>query len=63
MAISRRKSGGCTRGRFKVKKMGKGWSSYRPKMGFRPKPNPPKTAEEKAAAAAEKAKAKANAES
>lgn len=33
MAKSRRKSGGCTRGRFKLKKMGKGWSTLRKKRG------------------------------
>ncbi len=33
MAKSRRKSGGCTRGRLKLKKMGKGWSSMRKKRG------------------------------
>ena len=33
MAKSRRKSGGCTRGRFKPKKMGKGWSTLRKKRG------------------------------
>ncbi len=29
MAKSRRNSGGCTRGRYKRKKMGKGWASAR----------------------------------
>lgn len=29
MANSRRKNGGCTRGRFKRKKLGKGWSTLR----------------------------------
>ena len=29
MAKSKRKSGGCTRGRFKMKKMGKGWAAHR----------------------------------
>ena len=33
MAKSRRKSGGCTRGRLKLKKMGKGWSTMRKKKG------------------------------
>ena len=33
MAKSRRKSGGCTRGRYKLKKMGKGWSTVRKKRG------------------------------
>ena len=37
MAKSRRKAGGCTHGRFKPKKMGKGWSTHRIKRG-RPKP-------------------------
>ena len=36
MAKSRRKAGGATSGRYKPKKMGKGWSSYREKLGFRP---------------------------
>ena len=36
MAKSRRKAGGATSGRYKPKKMGKGWSSYRAKLGFRP---------------------------
>lgn len=29
MANSRRKNGGCTRGRFRRKKLGKGWSTVR----------------------------------
>jgi hypothetical protein len=29
MAKSKRKSGGCTRGRFKRKKLGKGWATQR----------------------------------
>jgi hypothetical protein len=29
MAKSRRKNGGPTRGRFKLKKLGKGWSTQR----------------------------------
>ena len=33
MAKSRRKSGGCTRGRLKLKKMGKGWSTMRKQRG------------------------------
>ncbi len=36
MAKSRRKAGGATSGRYKPKRMGKGWSSYRSKLGFRP---------------------------
>lgn len=37
MAVSRRKSGGCTRGRFKRKKMGKGWLTLRKQpIGTRP---------------------------
>ena len=36
MAKSRRKAGGATSGRYKPKKMGKGWSAYRAKLGFRP---------------------------
>ncbi len=36
MAKSRRKAGGATAGRYKPKKMGKGWSAYRTKLGFRP---------------------------
>ncbi len=42
MARARRKSGGCTSGRFKLKKMGKGMSTHRPKLGYRPKPKPKK---------------------
>lgn len=41
MAKSRRKASGCNAGKYKIKKMGKGWSSYRPAIGFRP-PQPPK---------------------
>lgn len=33
MAKSRRKSGSCTRGRFKTKNMGKGWSTERKVRG------------------------------
>ncbi len=33
MAKSRRKAGGCTRGRLKLKKLGKGWSTMRKKRG------------------------------
>ena len=33
MAKSRRKAGSCNRGKFKLKKMGKGWSSLRKKRG------------------------------
>ena len=33
MAKSRRKAGGCTRGRLKQKKLGKGWLSMRKKRG------------------------------
>ena len=40
MAKSRRKAGGATAGRYKPKKMGKGWAAYRPKLGFRPPPQP-----------------------
>lgn len=45
MSKSRRKSGGCTRGRYKLKKMGKGWSSARRPRGsakpiVRNKPEP-----------------------
>lgn len=40
MARSRRKSGGCTSGRFKLKKMGKGMSAHRPKLGYRPRSKP-----------------------
>ena len=36
MAKSRRKAGGATSGRYKPKRMGKGWSAYRSKLGFRP---------------------------
>ena len=42
MAKSRRKAGGATAGRYKPKKMGKGWSAYRPALGFRPPAQPPK---------------------
>ncbi len=45
MARSRRKSGGCTRGRYKEKKLGKAMSVGRPKLGFRPKPKPKKRVE------------------
>lgn len=45
MAKSRRKAGGATSGRYKRKKMGKGWQAYREKLGFRP-PAQPKKAEE-----------------
>ena len=49
MAKSRRKAGGATSGRYKPKKMGKGWSAYRAKLGFRPpSPNTGETAETKA---------------
>ena len=44
MAKSRRKAGGATSGRYKPKKMGKGWSSYRSKLGFRPPAAPPANA-------------------
>jgi hypothetical protein len=37
MAKSRRKAGGCTHGRFKRKKMGKGWLRLRTARG-RPLP-------------------------
>jgi len=40
MAKSRRKAGGATSGRYKPKKMGKGWSAYRAKIGFRPPVQP-----------------------
>lgn len=43
MAKSRRKSGGCTRGRFKLKKMGKGWSTAR----RTPQPPPAKAKDKK----------------
>jgi hypothetical protein len=33
MAKSRHKSGGATRGRLKLKKLGKGWSTMRKKRG------------------------------
>ena len=33
MAKSRRKSNGATRGRVKLKRMGKGWSTVRKKRG------------------------------
>lgn len=47
MAKSRRNNGGCTRGRFKLKKMGKGYSTLR-KIRSVPRP---KTASADAAAA------------
>lgn len=47
MAKSRRNNGGCTRGRFKLKKMGKGYSTFR-KIRAVPRP---KTASADAAAA------------
>ena len=37
MAQVRRKSNGCRRGKFKRKKMGKGWAAHRVKRGT-PKP-------------------------
>jgi hypothetical protein len=43
MAKSRRKAGGATSGRYKPKKMGKGWSAYRDPLGFRPPVKPKKT--------------------
>ena len=33
MAKSRRKAGGCTRGRLKPKKLGKGWLAMRKQRG------------------------------
>ncbi len=42
MAKSRRKAGGATSGRYKPKKMGKGWQAYRAKLGFRPPAQPKK---------------------
>jgi hypothetical protein len=42
MAKSRRKAGGATAGRYKRKKMGKGWQAYREKLGFRPPAQPKK---------------------
>ena len=50
MAKSRRNAGGATSGRYKPKKMGKGWSAYRPKQGFRP-PVKPKQGGDAASAA------------
>lgn len=39
MAKSRRKSNGCQRGKYKRKKMGKGWvTSNKPKRGAAPTP-------------------------
>ena len=58
MAKSRRKAGGATSGRYKPKKMGKGWSSYRAKLGFRP---PVKGKDVEPADAAETAAQKADA--
>lgn len=52
MAKVRRKSNGCRRGKFKLKRMGKGWSTMRKQRG-RPQPVPRKEME--AAEAAEKA--------
>ncbi len=48
MAKSRRKSGSCTRGRFKRKKLGKGWATQR----RTPRPPAPKPEEPAPAAAA-----------
>ena len=45
MAKSRRKAGGATSGRYKPKKMGKGWQAYRAKLGFRPPAQPKKGTE------------------
>lgn len=51
MAKSRRKAGGPTRGRFKRKRMGKGWSTHRRlRMPPPPKKAPVGGAEESAAA-------------
>ena len=46
MARSRRRSAGCKHGWFKPKRMGKGTSSHQPKLGYRPKPKPRKTADD-----------------
>ena len=59
MAKVRRKSNGCRRGKFKLKRMGKGWSTMRKPRG-RPQPVPRKEmeaaeAEAKAQKAAEQA--------
>ncbi|MDP6930953.1 MAG: hypothetical protein QF412_14740 [Planctomycetota bacterium] len=43
MAKSRRKAGGCTKGRFKRKKMGKGWITARKVRG---RLKPPEKAKE-----------------
>ncbi len=45
MARSRRKSGGCARGRYREKKLGKGMSVGRPRLGYRPRPKPKKLVE------------------
>lgn len=47
MAKSRRKAGGATAGRYKPKKMGKGWSAYRDRLGFRPPVAEPKKEDDK----------------
>ena len=49
MAKSRRKAGGATAGRYKRKKMGKGWQAYREKLGFRPPVQTKKDSEDAAA--------------
>ena len=46
MARSRRRSAGCKHGEFKPKRMGKGMSAHRPKLGYRPKPKPRKGADD-----------------
>lgn len=41
MSKSRRKSNGCTRGRYKPKKMGKGWlKDHQPKKKIAPRKDP-----------------------
>ena len=59
MAKSRRKSGGCTRGRYKMKKMGKGWSTMRRDRGHE-KPVVRKVEGDAAAAPAAETKADAS---
>lgn len=55
MAKSRRKSSGCNRGKFKAKRMGKGWLAHRRKP--QPQPQAPKAKAKEGAAASKDASA------
>ena len=56
MAKSRRKSNGCRRGKLKLKRMGKGYSTMRKQRGSEPPIDRKKKDAEAAAAKAEKVK-------